>query len=81
MLRTRETARLRGRLASFLGLSLPSEAPPVTVLERLPKPGYTRSLIRYVGPDGDAISAVEGLVTTALAVTLPPAIDNSRPQP
>jgi len=57
MLRTRETARLRGRLASFLGLSLPSEAPPVTVLERLPKPGYTRSLIRYVGPDGDAISA------------------------
>jgi dienelactone hydrolase len=40
-----------------LGLSLPSEAPPATTLERIREEGYTRSLIRYVAPDGDEIPA------------------------
>jgi dienelactone hydrolase len=53
----RETDRLRRRLTSFLGVSLPSEAPPVTVLERVRDEGYTRSLIRYPAPDGDEIPA------------------------
>jgi dienelactone hydrolase len=53
----RETDGLRDRLTSFLGLSLPAEAPPVTVLERAPDEGYTRSLIRYAAPDGDEILA------------------------
>jgi dienelactone hydrolase len=52
-----DIAGLRRRLASFLGLSLPSEAPAVTVLERVPEQGYTRSLIRYLTPDGDEVSA------------------------
>ena len=53
----RETDGLRNRLASFLGLSLRSEAPRVTVLERVPEHGYARSLIRYAAPDGDEILA------------------------
>ena len=40
-----------------MGLSLPSDPPPVNVLERVPEQGYTRSLIRYTAPDGDQISA------------------------
>jgi dienelactone hydrolase len=53
----RDTDRLRRRLTSFLGLSLPSEAAPLTVLERVGEEGYTRSLIRYPVPDGDEIPA------------------------
>lgn len=53
----RETSGLRDRLTSFLGLSLPSEAPPVTVLDRVPEQGYTRSLVCYAAPDGDEIFA------------------------
>jgi dienelactone hydrolase len=52
-----EKDRLRDRLTSFLGLSLPLAPPPVTVLERIREDGHTRSLIRYVAPDGDEIPA------------------------